>query len=82
MPAVKPPSTVLVTGASGFIAIWVVRALLENGFAVRGTVRSSKKGDFLTKTFEEYGDKFEIVVVKDMCEVGLSFRLRIVNTDV
>lgn len=33
---------VLVTGASGFIAIHVVRALLKQGFRVRGTVRDAK----------------------------------------
>uniref|UniRef100_A0A131YH16 Flavonol reductase/cinnamoyl coa reductase n=1 Tax=Rhipicephalus appendiculatus TaxID=34631 RepID=A0A131YH16_RHIAP len=33
---------VLVTGASGFIALHVVRALLKQGFRVRGTVRDAK----------------------------------------
>ena len=31
---------VLVTGASGYIATWVVKRLLEAGYRVRGTVRS------------------------------------------
>jgi nucleoside-diphosphate-sugar epimerase len=43
MPAVDLGSEVLVTGANGYIAVWVVRVLLERGFAVRGTVRSESK---------------------------------------
>lgn len=34
---------VLVTGASGFIAKHITRELLENGYSVRGTVRSDKR---------------------------------------
>ncbi|KAJ7636242.1 D-lactaldehyde dehydrogenase [Roridomyces roridus] len=61
---------VLVSGANGFIAVWVVRKLLEAGFSVRGTVRSADKGTHLTKLFAEYGDKFELVVVPDITKEG------------
>jgi nucleoside-diphosphate-sugar epimerase len=37
--------TVLVTGISGFIASHVAAGLLEQGFAVRGTVRNKVKGE-------------------------------------
>ena len=37
----------LVTGASGYLASWIVKALLEAGFRVRGTVR---RLDDVTKT--------------------------------
>ena len=57
---------VLVTGATGYIAGWVIRTLLEQGYSVRGTVRSMAKGDPIKKTFEEYGDKLEFAVVDDM----------------
>jgi len=40
---------VCVTGASGFIASHIVRELLENGYTVRGTVRSLGNG----KTYDE-----------------------------
>ncbi|KAI0029787.1 D-lactaldehyde dehydrogenase [Vararia minispora EC-137] len=70
MPAVPPPAKVLVTGANGYIAAWVVRALLEDGYAVRGAVRSESKGAHLTKIFAEYGDRFEIAVVEDMTKPG------------
>jgi cinnamoyl-CoA reductase len=33
-------STVSVTGASGFIASWLVKELLEKGYTVRATVRN------------------------------------------
>ncbi|KAI0795626.1 D-lactaldehyde dehydrogenase [Abortiporus biennis] len=71
MPSIQPPSKVLVTGANGYIAMWVVRTLLENGYFVRGTVRSTSKGDYMRKYFTELGftdleDKLEIVVVKNI----------------
>ncbi|THH19273.1 hypothetical protein EW146_g1844 [Bondarzewia mesenterica] len=70
MPAVAPPSKVLVSGANGYIAAWVIRTLLEKGYSVRGTVRSASKGDHLKKLFAQYGDKFELVVVEDITKVG------------
>ena len=69
MPAVASPSKVLVSGANGYIAAWVVRTLLEKGYAVRGTVRSEAKGAHLKKLFAEHGDKFEVVVVEDITKV-------------
>lgn len=39
MPSVSG-QTVCVTGASGFIASWIVKLLLEKGYTVRGTVRN------------------------------------------
>jgi nucleoside-diphosphate-sugar epimerase len=69
MPAVEPNSKVLVTGASGFIAAWVVKTLLERGFRVRGTVRSTSKGDYLVNLFKAHADRFEYVVVEDIALV-------------
>ena len=34
---------VCVTGASGYIASWIVKDLLDNGFVVHATVRDSNK---------------------------------------
>ena len=39
---IPPGSKVLVTGANGYIAIWLVAMLLEKGYSVRGTVRSER----------------------------------------
>lgn len=41
--SVPASTTVLVTGATGFIAAHIVNQLLEGGYRVRGTVRSLKK---------------------------------------
>ncbi|KIM62532.1 hypothetical protein SCLCIDRAFT_25022 [Scleroderma citrinum Foug A] len=70
MPAIHPPSKVLVSGANGFVATWVIRNLLEHGYSVRGTVRSARKGEHLKKYFAGYGDKLEIVIVEDITKEG------------
>lgn len=68
MPAVTK-GKVLVTGANGYIALWVVKALLDQGYSVRGTVRAESKVAHLKETFKEYGDKLEVVVVPDITKV-------------
>ncbi|KAF5347603.1 hypothetical protein D9756_010684 [Leucocoprinus leucothites] len=73
MPVVPPPAKILVTGANGYIAIWVVRLLLEQGYSVRGTVRTADKGKYLTEYFGKRGfgpDKLEVVVVNDIAKEG------------
>ena len=59
------------TGANGYIAVWVVQKLLDQGFAVRGTARSDSKGNHLRDIFQKYGDRFEFVVVEDITKVRL-----------
>jgi hypothetical protein len=49
--------------------VWVVQTLLEKGYAVRGTVRSLSKAEYLKKLFESYGDKFELIIVDDIGKV-------------
>jgi len=70
MPIVEPGSKVLVSGANGYIAMWIVRSLLEKGYSVRGTVRSADKGKHLQEYFKSYGNKFEIAVVDDIAKKG------------
>ncbi|KAJ3712421.1 hypothetical protein C8R42DRAFT_317352 [Lentinula raphanica] len=70
MTIVLPGSTVLVTGANGYIAAWIVRTLLEKGYRVRGTVRTQDKGRALQKIFERFETKFEFVVVPDITKDG------------
>ncbi|KAJ3786390.1 D-lactaldehyde dehydrogenase [Lentinula aff. detonsa] len=70
MPVVLPGSTILVTGANGYIAAWIVRTLLEKGYNVRGTVRSKEKGIRMQEIFEKYGDKFGYVLVPDITKEG------------
>jgi nucleoside-diphosphate-sugar epimerase len=72
MPSVSNGSKVLVSGANGYLAMWLVRTLLERGFTVRGTVRTEDKGKFMIAYFKSlgYGDKLEVVVVDDIVKVG------------
>lgn len=70
MPAISTPATVLVTGANGYLAIWVVKTLLDKGYNVRGTARSAEKGEHFKKVFAEYGSKFELVVVPNVNKPG------------
>lgn len=56
--------TVLVTGASGFIAQQLILDLLEQGHQVRGTVRSLAKGDALKTALGSHtprADEIELV---------------------
>ncbi|KAJ3760757.1 hypothetical protein EV361DRAFT_417763 [Lentinula raphanica] len=57
-------SRILVTGANGFLGAHIVKEALDNGYAVRGTVRSQAKADELKKAFPS--DKFETAVVPDL----------------
>ena len=43
MTEIDPKKPVLVTGATGYVASWIVRYLLEDGHVVRGTVRNPDK---------------------------------------
>ena len=66
--AIPKGSTVLVTGANGFIASHVADQLLQAGFKVKGTVRNEDKGKLITEIFEKrHGkDAFSYAVVEDM----------------
>ena len=68
MPAVTS-GKVLVTGANGYVAAWVLKDLLDNGFSVRGTVRSENKATHLREYFKSFGDKLEFVIVDDITQV-------------
>ena len=70
MVAISPPAKVLVTGANGYLATWVVKKYLEAGYSVRGAVRSLTKSAFLNDQFAQYGDRFELVVVEDITKDG------------
>ncbi|THH07730.1 hypothetical protein EW145_g3173, partial [Phellinidium pouzarii] len=72
MTATSAPVKVLVSGANGFITVWVVKDLLDHGYAVRGAVRSKSKGEHLLKLFknEVESGKFELVVVSDITAPG------------
>jgi NADPH-dependent methylglyoxal reductase len=55
---------ILVTGANGFLGAHVVKQALDNGYSVRGVVRTQEKAGPLKKLFPT--DKFETVIVADL----------------
>lgn len=71
MPLAPPGSKVLVTGASGYIAVHVVHQALKAGFHVVGTVRSDGKGQYLEQLFaKQYPGKFSYSIVEDIEHPG------------
>lgn len=72
MPAIQAPATVLVTGANGFIAAWIVKYLLENGYSVRGTVRNKEKAAYFTTLYKDAVDsgRLEYCTVPDFLAPG------------
>ncbi|KAK0203468.1 hypothetical protein DFS33DRAFT_1430383 [Desarmillaria ectypa] len=59
---------ILVTGATGFLGSHVVIKALENGYAVRGTVRSPSKAKEVRTFWSSYGDRFDTAVVPDLID--------------
>ncbi|KAJ7686708.1 D-lactaldehyde dehydrogenase [Mycena rosella] len=72
MPAITDISNarILVSGANGFLASWIVGDLLRKGYSVRAAVREKAKGRNLLKMYEEYGRKLELSLVNDMNTEG------------
>ncbi|KAJ3033588.1 hypothetical protein HDV00_006046 [Rhizophlyctis rosea] len=63
---------ILVTGASGFIAAHILNILLDQGYSVRGTVRSDAKAEALRKTFaHKAADRLEVVAVGELDKEGV-----------
>ena len=62
--------TVLITGASGFVATHIVHSFLDAGYHVRGTVRSQHTADGVRQTFASYGPKLDLVLVPDVAKPG------------
>lgn len=60
---------VLVTGISGYVASYVAKELFDQGYSVRGTVRSVAKADGVRALFK--GCDLELVEVKDIAESDL-----------
>jgi nucleoside-diphosphate-sugar epimerase len=66
-------SSILVTGANGYIGSHVIDQLLKYGYKARGTVRDAERNTWLQEHFDkEYGTgKFEMVEVKDITKENL-----------
>lgn len=60
---INKDTPILITGGSGYIASWVVKKLLEQGYQVHATVRNKskvKKVDHLLKMQEEFPRKLKL----------------------
>ncbi|KEF62746.1 uncharacterized protein A1O9_00719 [Exophiala aquamarina CBS 119918] len=61
---------IMVTGANGYIASHIIDILLQNGYRVRGTLRSHEEAPWLAEFFaKEYGEAvFEVAIVTDLTD--------------
>ncbi|KAI0051054.1 NAD(P)-binding protein, partial [Auriscalpium vulgare] len=69
MPAVHS-GVVLVTGGSGFIGAWIIKYLVDNGYAVIAAVRTAAQGEFITHRFPSYSGRVSSVVIPDIQKEG------------
>ena len=60
--------TVFVSGFTGYIALHIVKQLLEKGYKVIGSVRSAAKGDQYSGYIDD--DNFSYVIVEDISVAG------------
>ena len=72
--------TVIVSGATGYIAQHVIKELLKENYTVIGTVRSEAKGEHLSSLFNS--PQFSYVVVPDMIAEGAFDGVLKANQDV
>ena len=76
-------ATTLVTGASGFIAQQLILDLLEQGHAVRGTVRSATKGEALKAALAPHSDRAaEIELIEADLESDAGWAEAVAGVDV
>lgn len=67
------PKPILVTGASGFVAIHTIIQLLEQGYHVRGTLRTLSREAEVNETIERYvkaNDRLEIATADLLQDSG------------
>jgi len=62
--------TVLVTGASGFVAAHVLHDFLGAGYNVRAAVRSESTANKVRKTHGKYGDALSFAIIPDIAATG------------
>ncbi|KNG86407.1 putative NAD dependent epimerase/dehydratase [Aspergillus nomiae NRRL 13137] len=66
----QTPKTILVTGASGFVAAHIIEAFISAGYHVRGTVRSAATAEKVKRTFPRYSEELSFAIVPDIVEDG------------
>ncbi|KZF19772.1 NAD(P)-binding protein [Xylona heveae TC161] len=72
--------TILITGASGFVAAHVLHVFLEAGYKVRGTVRSEESAEAVKKSHSQYGEQLSFAIVPDITAQG-AFDEAVKNVD-
>lgn len=60
--------TLLITGANGFLAGHVIKEALEQGYDIRGTVRSPESAKKVRHLFAEYAERFSVFVIRDLTQ--------------
>jgi nucleoside-diphosphate-sugar epimerase len=73
MGIITAPSKILVTGANGYVAMWIIDLLLNAGYSVRGTVRKLEKSKDLASRFSSFVEtgKLEFAIVEDITIVSI-----------
>jgi nucleoside-diphosphate-sugar epimerase len=61
----------LVTGANGFVAVHVVKALIDAGHTVTGSVRTKAKRTELLDVHPEWKDTLDFVEIEDYAGEGV-----------
>lgn len=75
----RSQTTVLVTGASGFIGLHCVRELLEQGYRVRGTLRSPERAARLREALAKHvdaGDRLDFATADLTADEGWAEAVR------
>ncbi|KAJ5345954.1 NAD dependent epimerase/dehydratase [Penicillium brevicompactum] len=62
--------TILITGASGFVASHVLAQFLQAGYHVRGTVRSAATAEKVRQGFAQYESQLDFAIVEDVGKPG------------
>ncbi|CAI7670764.1 unnamed protein product [Penicillium bialowiezense] len=62
--------TILITGASGFVASHVLALFLHGGYNVRGTVRSVATAETVRQGFPQYESQLSFAIVEDVGKLG------------
>ncbi|WOO78577.1 NADPH-dependent aldehyde reductase ARI1 [Vanrija pseudolonga] len=70
MPVPPKGSTILVTGASGYIGCHTVGTLLDAGYRVRVTTRSLPKAEYIRSLFPSHAGAIEHAIVEEMTAPG------------
>lgn len=60
--------TVLVTGASGFLASHIIEAFISSGYHVRGTVRSAESAEKVRRVFPNYTSQLSFFIVPNIID--------------